>query len=69
MTVMARSTCTHCGSVIETTDSPDAAAAVWTSVNGVGVSGRTRECRKAPNPDEGPMPDHRPGIIARRPTA
>lgn len=63
----ARSVCAYCALVVETDDDPDDPEAVWTRALGAGLTGRTRECHKAPNPDEGPMPDHKPGVIARRP--
>lgn len=39
----------------------------WTSAAGPGLTGRSRECASAPNPDDGPMPPHEPGtaIVAR----
>jgi hypothetical protein len=63
----ARSICRYCGLVVETGGDPDAGDAEWTSAAGPGLTGRRRECHKAPNPTDGPMPGHRPGVIARRP--
>ncbi len=69
---LARSLCVYCGRGIETDVEPPAdpadpadpaaLAVVWTT----GQPTLNRECDAAPNPDEGPMPDHRPGVIARR---
>jgi hypothetical protein len=62
--VIARATCRFCGLTIELTEAPDAR---WSTGPYPGVSGRNPECPKAPNPSEGPMPDHEPGdVIAWR---
>lgn len=62
--VIARSiACEYCGEILELTDAPDA---VWTCSMGIGVSGQNPQCHKAPNPDDGPMPGHRPTVIAWR---
>lgn len=38
----------------------------WVSGYGMVYPGVTQECPDAPNPDEGPMPHHEPGVIAYR---
>lgn len=57
-----RSICQHCGRVIhrETSTEP------WTSPHGPGLQGVTDECYAAPNPTDGPMPGHKPGVIATK---
>ncbi len=65
MTVIARSgACEYCEKALQLTDEPDAR---WTSSMGWGTSGQTPECPEAPNPDDGPMPGHKPTVIAYRP--
>lgn len=56
-----RSCCTYCGEVISLAEE----GAPWTVGNLVG--GEDRECPKAPNPDDGPMPDHAPGVVLHPP--
>lgn len=51
-----RSVCEHCGDAMELT----AEGAAWT----VGYS---TECSAAPNPDDGPMPGHVPGVVLHPP--
>lgn len=51
-----RSICEHCGDPIALA----AADASWTVGNG-------RECPQAPNPDDGPMPGHAPGLVLHPP--
>lgn len=68
---LARSTCIYCSRVIETdveppADGEPADSVVWTAPPVPGLTGRDRECHAAPNPDDGPMPGHAPGVIARR---
>lgn len=55
-----RSVCAHCDDVIEQA----ADGAPWTVGSRFGDS---RECFKAPNADDGPMPDHAPGIVLHPP--
>lgn len=57
-----RSTCVHCGRGIHRANS----AAPWTAPLGPGLQGDTDECHAAPNPDDGPMPGHVPGVIATK---
>jgi hypothetical protein len=52
-----RSVCQHCGDAMELAADGDA----WT----VGRNGT--ECEQAPNPDDGPMPGHAPGVILHPP--
>lgn len=51
-----RSICEHCGDPI----AQAADGAAWTVGNG-------RECHMAPNPDDGPMPGHVPGVVLHPP--
>lgn len=51
-----RSVCVHCEDAMELA----ADGAAWT----VGYS---RECPQAPNPDDGPMPGHEPGVVLHPP--
>lgn len=55
-----RSTCQHCGYVIE--QAADGAA--WTVGS---LFGDSPECPQAPNPDDGPMPGHAPGTVLHPP--
>ena len=55
-----RSICAHCGEVI----SQAAQGADWVVA---GLFGDARECPEAPNPDDGPMPDHAPGVVLHPP--
>ncbi|MCP9209597.1 hypothetical protein [Streptomyces cucumeris] len=56
-----RSCCEYCEEVIKQV----ADGAPWTVGNLLG--GDNPECPKAPNPDDGPMPHHAPGIILHPP--
>lgn len=56
-----RSICEHCGDVIELA----ADGAAWTRGNLLG--GDDPECPQAPNPDDGPMPGHAPGVVLHPP--
>ncbi|MEU6362178.1 hypothetical protein [Streptomyces albidoflavus] len=51
-----RSICQHCDDPLQQA-APDGE---WTFGGG-------RECAKAPNPDDGPMPSHKPGTILHPP--
>jgi hypothetical protein len=55
-----RSLCQHCGDPIELA----ALGGEW----GMGTRhGRSTECAAAPNPDDGPMPGHVPGVVLHPP--
>lgn len=58
-----RSICQHCGRGIYRENSTIA----WTCPVGPGLQGDTDECHAAPNPEDGPMPGHLPGVIAIKP--
>lgn len=57
------SRCVHCGRLISRADYN----ASWTERRPGGVI--YTECTKAPNPDDGPMPPHKPGTIVSPPKA